>query len=217
MPGIRDKSIWCFILILATTAALGVSCSSNNSPNTPSKSSPTNTPTSTPTPTITNSPTITSTPTPTPTTCHETGDTNTTTATVTHPTGNIYAFAVTLSAAENASAVAIYVAGTATAGNIVLGLYDDNAGAPNNLLASAVVSATSTSWNAVTFSSVALPAGSYWVANSAQSDFGSGPDSSYTTSFYTKTGTYTGALPNPLTGGSASPNHPMPFYIQSCP
>ncbi len=37
MPGIRDKSIWCFILILAATAVLSASCSSNNSPASPAK------------------------------------------------------------------------------------------------------------------------------------------------------------------------------------
>lgn len=99
----------------------------------------------------------------------------------------------------------------------MIGIYDDLAGVPNNLLAvSASVSFTLTNFNAVALSGPSFSSGvTYWIAfqTSASND---GFIFDTTGVLYTKTNTY-GTFPNPFgtpTGGPFTQNNS--FYVTYC-
>lgn len=168
--------------------------------------------------TLTPTATFTSTPSSTPTVCSQTGDLTTPASSVTKGLNWIYAYPVTLATAKNATAVAVYISDSAATGNLVVGLYDSSAGAPNNLLESGVMSCASSNWNELTFPSLALSAGTYWVAFINQNSVWVGPDAATSVLYYYQAFTYNDTLPSSFGSASNTPgNHPVPYYLKTCP
>jgi len=79
--------------------------------------------------------------------------------------GQAEAFAATARRSGPMSTLRLYLDPRPNAGRVIVGLYDDAGGHPNNLLTTATITAPTGWWNEVALSGAILSAGSrYWIA-----------------------------------------------------
>lgn len=122
------------------------------------------------------------------------------------PGGNTWIDPFTATGSGSVSVIQVYLSGTA---NAYVGVYDDNAGAPGNLLASSVQTALSFGWNTVALQSptTLTAATNYWVAVAV-----SDPAQYIGTTFASPsgmvmTGTYGALVSNPSITGAGNTDH----------
>ncbi len=129
-------------------------------------------------------------------------------------TGVISANAITLATASTAVSLSLNVASGAVSGQMILGIYENNAGAPGNLVVESNPQNIAVGWNSAELPPTYLPAGVYWLGENCSNAFngtynasgGKGYNAAYSW----------GVLPPTFPSGSAE-IYQMAIYLSTCP
>lgn len=201
-------------------------------------STPTWTPTATPTPThtglcgslpytctFTNTPTFTFTPTPTHTACVPVAtfgySTVPSTANSLITEGQVWAVRHTVGTSAKVASLQVYVSSPDGDDVIQAGLYSDNAGLPNLLLAASVTQVAVNGWNTLDIPDTQIAAGTYWLAV-ATSPMGTGTsvnvpfDSVASRPLYFQDGTV-GTMPSDLISSNYLADFELGIVADYCP
>ncbi len=120
----------------------------------------------------------------------------------------------TLSQPLTVTSMQVYM-GAGTSGNGVLGIYADGGGVPGGLLVASNAQVLSTGWNYFVVPPIVLPAGSYWLSGSFSGNAVFEYSSANGGQMNFATYTYTGGLPNAVTGTTGY-GWLMSIYASGC-